>query len=242
MIRSSSGVRVEVAAAKVSKWATGESGDTLEMIERPHGGISFVLVDGQRSGRAAKAISNLVARKAISELAEGVRDGAAARAAHDYLYTFKKGKVTATLNMLSVDLVSNTLVLSRNSRCPVLIRTPDKGLQVLDKPADAVGVRRRVKPRITELPLLVGTLALMYTDGLERAGAVSTPVFDVEENVRELIEGDVLDAREFVDRLLDRALALDRGRPRDDISLLALRIVERDRGDRVRRLSVDLPL
>lgn len=62
---------IHFAVAKVSKYATSESGDTLEMIERPHGGISFVLVDGQRSGKSAKAISNIVARKAIQLLAEG---------------------------------------------------------------------------------------------------------------------------------------------------------------------------
>jgi hypothetical protein len=66
-------VEVQVAVAKVAKYATSESGDTVEMTERPHGGLSFVMVDGQRSGRSAKAISNLVARKAISLLAEGVR-------------------------------------------------------------------------------------------------------------------------------------------------------------------------
>ena len=107
-------MKVEIAVAKVGKWATSESGDTLEVIERPRGGLSAVLVDGQRSGRAAKAISNLVARKAINELAEGVRDGAAARAAHDYLHVYKGGKVSATLNIVSVDLETETVVLSRN--------------------------------------------------------------------------------------------------------------------------------
>ena len=49
------------------------------MVERPHGGLSIVLVDGQRSGRSAKKISNVVARKAVQLLAEGVRDGVVAR-------------------------------------------------------------------------------------------------------------------------------------------------------------------
>jgi len=160
-------VEIEVAVAKVGKWATSESGDTLEMIERPHGGFSFVLVDGQRSGRAAKAISNLVARKAISELAEGVRDGAAARAAHDYLYTHKGGKVSATLNILSIDLASSTMVLSRNNHCPIIIITPDEGLRLLDGPSEPVGVRRGTKPQITELSLVAGTMVVVYTDGLE---------------------------------------------------------------------------
>ena len=74
-------MEVQFAVAKISKYATSESGDTLEMIERPHGGISLVLVDGQRSGRSAKAISNVVARKAVQLLAGGaapehVLDGA----------------------------------------------------------------------------------------------------------------------------------------------------------------------
>ncbi|MCP4543938.1 MAG: SpoIIE family protein phosphatase, partial [Chloroflexi bacterium] len=150
-------MEINVAVAKIGKWATSESGDSLEMIERPQGGFSFILVDGQRSGRAAKAISNLVARKAISELAEGVRDGAAARAAHDYLFTFKGGKVSATLNILSIDLASNTLVLSRNNHCPTIVITPGEGFCLLDEPSDPIGVRRGTKPQITELPLSIGT-------------------------------------------------------------------------------------
>ncbi|MCK4314680.1 MAG: serine/threonine-protein phosphatase [Anaerolineae bacterium] len=234
-------MEIEVAAAKVGKWATSESGDTLEMIERPHGGFSFVLVDGQRSGRAAKAISNLVARKAISELAEGVRDGAAARAAHDYLYTHKGGQVSATLNILSVDLTSNTLVLSRNSHCPTIIITPESRLQLLDAPSEPVGVRHGIKPQVTELPLTAGTMVVVYTDGLEMAGARSSRVFDVPAAVRELTAGGDVSAHQLADSLLGQALALDEGRPRDDVSVLVLRVVDHI-GDGVRRLAVRLPL
>jgi serine phosphatase RsbU (regulator of sigma subunit) len=235
-------MEIEVAVAKVGKWAVSESGDTLEMIERPQGGFSFVLVDGQRSGRAARAISNLVARKAISELAEGVRDGAAARAAHDYLYTHKGGKVSATLNMLSVDLASSTLVLSRNSHCPTIVITPDKGLCLLDEPSDPVGVRRGTKPQITELPLVAGTVVVIYTDGLALAGARSSPVFDVPAAVRELTAEDDASAQRLADDLLERALALDEGRPRDDVSVLVLRITDRVVKDRVRRMTLRVPL
>jgi len=231
-------MEIEVAVAKVGKWATSESGDTLEMIERPQGGLSFVLVDGQRSGRAAKA---LVARKAVSELAEGVRDGAAARAAHDYLYTHKGGKVSATLNILSVDLASGTLVLSRNSNCPTVIVTPDDGLRLLDEPSQPVGVRRGTKPQIAELPLVVGTVVVVYTDGLEAAGARSSYVFDVPAAVGELVRGDGVSAQRLADDLLERALALEEGRPNDDISVLVLRVVDRA-SDGARRLVLTLPL
>ena len=134
-------MEVQFAVAKIGKYATSESGDTLEMIERPHGGLSFVLVDGQRSGKSAKAISNLVARKAIQLLSEGVRDGAAARAAHDYLYTYRAGKVSATLNMLSADMETKTFVISRNNESPVIVYTEQQGLFLLDEPSRCVGDR-----------------------------------------------------------------------------------------------------
>ena len=235
-------MEIEVAVAKIGKWATSQSGDTLEMVERPQGGFSFVLVDGQRSGRAAKAISNLVARKVISELAEGVRDGAAARAAHDYLYTYKGGKVSATLNILSVDLITDTLVLSRNSHCPMIVFVPEEGMKLLDAPVEPIGLYRGTKPCITELPLEAGTLAIVYTDGLERAGSWSSPVFDVPEATRELRNQREMSAQHVADSLLGQALALEEGRPRDDISVLVLHITERQVENEVRRLLLRVPL
>ena len=101
-------MEIQIGVAKINKYASSESGDTLEVIERPNGGLSVVLADGQRSGKSAKRISNMVVRKVIALLAEGVRDGAAARAASDYLFTQKSGKVMSTLNILSLDMESTT--------------------------------------------------------------------------------------------------------------------------------------
>ncbi|MCU0521974.1 MAG: serine/threonine-protein phosphatase, partial [Anaerolineae bacterium] len=95
-------MHISVAVSKVGKWAVAESGDLLEMVERPRGGLSLVLVDGQSSGSGARSVAVQVMRKVISELAEGVRDGAAARAANDMLYAQRSGKVSATLVILSV--------------------------------------------------------------------------------------------------------------------------------------------
>jgi len=234
-------LEVQVAAAKVGKWATRESGDTLEMVERPHGGLSFVLADGQHSGRAAKRISNVVARKAISLLAEGVRDGAVARAAHDYLYTYRGGKVSATLNIVSVDLLTHTLVLSRNSPCPMLVVRPGEPIRVLDAPSRPVGIYRGTKPVITELPLEAGTTVVVYTDGLETAGQRYGEPMDVVGALQALLDQGA-DAQAIADGLLAQAVALDRGRPADDISVLVLQIVPRQGEDEARRLTVRLPL
>ncbi len=233
---------VHFAVAKVSKYATSESGDTLEMIERPHGGISFVLVDGQRSGKSAKAISNMVARKAIQLLAEGVRDGAAARAAHDYLYTHRKGKVTATLNILSVDAETKTFVISRNNEAPVIVHTPAEGLLLLDEPCRSVGTHRNTKPIITELPIVEGMTVVVFTDGLRHAGSLSgTNSYNPVAAVLRILAEGIIDSQVIADTLLKEAVARDNGRPRDDISVLVAH-VRAETGHDVRRMEVHLPL
>jgi len=235
-------MEVRFAVAKVGKYATRNSGDTLEMIERPHGGLSMVLVDGQRSGRAAKAISNVVARKAVQLLAEGVRDGAAARAAHDYLYTYRAGKVSATLNILSVDTRSRTIVISRNNPAPVFVHTQERGLLALDEPSSVVGVHPNVKPLITEIPLAVGVLVVAFTDGLQHAGSLSgESTLDVRQLIGRMLEEGVGDPQPIVDALLAAALELEQDRPRDDISIMAMAVLDRD-NDEVRRLHGRLPL
>lgn len=240
-----SDLELQIAVAKVSKYAVAESGDSVELIERPNGGMSLVVVDGQRSGKSAKAISNIVARKAISLLADGVRDGAAARAAHDYLRTLRGGQVSATLNILSVDLGTRTVVISRNSHCPVLIAHGREGeLELLDEPSEAIGIRARTRPVITELPIAPGLQIIVFTDGVLSAGERYGEPWDVPGFVRSQL-GDYatqLCARPLADALLSRAVELDRGRPGDDITVVVLSIGERQTADDVRRLSVRFPI
>ena len=234
-------MEVQIAVAKVGKWASRESGDTLEMVERPGGGLSLVLVDGQDSGQGAKAISNVVARKAISLLAEGVRDGAVARAAHDTLFALHNGRVQATLNIVSLDLVSGTLVVSRNNPCPAHIVSPD-GVRDLSERSQPLGLLRHNRPSITELPLAAGTVAVVYTDGLAQAGARRGQTLDVRAAVEGLVSEGLADGQHWADRLLARALDRDEGHANDDISVVVVAVLERSSGDNARRLLVRMPL
>jgi len=234
-------LELQVGVAKVGKYATQESGDTVEMVERPYGGLSLVLVDGQRSGRAAKLVSNLAARKAISLLAEGVRDGAAARAAHDYLRSYRKGKVSAELNIVSLDLETRTLVISRNSHCPVFV-IDQGGLRTLNEPSQAIGIYVWTKPVITELPIVANTWAIVFTDGILDAGRRFGDALDVAGLVSAHVHKDGNSAPALADAVLARAMELDRGRPQDDMSVLVLALLPREQTDDARRLTVRFPL
>jgi serine phosphatase RsbU (regulator of sigma subunit) len=233
-------MEVQIAVSKINKYASSESGDTLEVVERPNGGLSVVLADGQTSGRGAKAISMMVARKVIGLLAEGVRDGAAARAASDALYTDKYGRVSCTLNIASVDLETGTLVLSRNNPAPVFICHDDQ-VDCVDIESSPLGIRRDIRPIITELELRPGLIIVMYTDGLSHAGKRRGQPMDICNAIQAMLEDQDPAPQELADSLLAHAVNLDEGRPADDVSVVVLK-VRAINGDSVRRMSVRLPL
>lgn len=233
-------MEIHVAVAKTNKYAVSESGDTLEIVERPNGGVSVVLADGQTSGRGAKAISSMVVRKVISLLAEGVRDGAAARAASDYLYTERNGKVTATLNVLSVDLQTGTIVVTRNNPTPVFI-SRDFTVECISDESVSIGTSRNIRPSITEFPLESGITIVIYTDGVRYAGDRTGQPFDICTLLQAMLEDQEPTAQLIADTILAQAIRLDSNRPNDDMSVVVLRSVP-DETDQIRRMSVHLPV
>ncbi len=233
-------VHLSVAVSKINKWAVAQSGDTLEMIERPHGGLSLVLADGQSSGGGAKAISIWVVRKVVTELAEGVRDGAAARAANDVLYALRKGRVSASLVILSVDLHSGTLVLTRCGNAPVYVCTPDGGLRALEGESAPLGFYRHTRPLVDELPLVEGMMACAFTDGLVHAGSRTGRRLDVAALIEAMWRATPR-AQALADGLLARAIEADDGRPADDTSVVVVHI-RAGESSGPRRMTVEMPL
>ena len=233
-------MEVQIAVAKVNKYALSESGDTLEVVERPNGGLSVVLADGQTSGRGAKAVSQMVVRRVIGLLAEGVRDGAAARAASDALFTEKQGKVISTLNIASVDLHSGTIVLTRNNPAPIFISRGEL-IDRMDEESIPLGTSRNGRPLITEIAIEPGLIIVIYTDGLTHAGKRRGIPMDVGETMRSILEDQDPSPQTLADSLLAQAVSLDENRPADDISVVVLKVTARV-GDNIRRMTVRLPI
>ena len=234
-------MEVQIAVAKTNKYAVSESGDTVEVIERPNGGLSIIMADGQSSGRGAKNVSMQVVQQVVSLLAEGVRDGAAARAASDRLFTAKKGRVSCTLNILSVDLLTRSLVISRNNPAPVYIC---RGSQIgtLEDESTPLGIYRNTRPLINEMDLIPGITIVAYTDGLVHAGKRNGTPMDVWESLSALFDEDepLPGAQQIADALLAEAMRLDSQRPVDDMSVIVLQVRPSEEG-RIRRMLVRLP-
>ncbi len=235
-------LELQAAVAKVGKYASPESGDTIEMIERPQGGFSIVMVDGQGSGRGAKTLSNLVTARAVAMLKDGARDGAVARAVHDYLFGYRNGQVSATLNIVSVDFQARSIIMSRNNPLPYYILDPE-GITSFNEPSTAIGLYSHTKPIIKQHEIREGMLLIAFTDGISQAGTRYGKDMDLGNFLASLRCDGVCSAQEIADMLLTRAMELDQQRPSDDMSVLVLTALPRDDDEpKIRRQHISFPL
>lgn len=233
-------MEIQLAVAKVVKYGSQESGDTLEIVERPMGGVSCVLADARFSGSSAKTISSMVVRKLISLISDGVRDGAAARSASDYLFMEKGGTSSVFMNILSADLQTQTLVITRNNPTPVFISQADQ-IECISSESIPIGQARNIRPTITEISLLPRTTVVLYTDGVMRAGERYSQSIDFCSLIQAYLDEQEPSAQYIADALISHAVRLDQNQPNDDMSVVVLRVVE-NTNNNIRRLSVRIPI
>ena len=112
---------------------------------------------------------------------------------------------------------------------------------MLEEESDAVGLRRDTRPMISELPLEPGLTVVVFTDGLVHAGSYFGNSMDICTSVKVELEGENPSPEKIADSLINHALKLDRGMPRDDISIVVMRVINRG-SDMIRRMSVQLPV
>lgn len=235
-------MEIKVGVAKTQKYAVTHSGDSCEVAERAHGGVSAILADGQGSGLSAHHTSSWVVTKAVSLIAEGARDGAVARAVHDYLYAMKDKKVSCTLTIISADLDTATIVISRNSNCPVIVKTEDY-VAVYDDDVNPIGVHRHMKPLMYEVPFSPGMIIVAYTDGIQAAGRkAGGPQADFKTIQKIIEENKAEDAEYIAQSILEYALSMDHDKPGDDMTVVVMGICAKEsQTNKIRRLSATYP-
>ncbi|HEV2073272.1 MAG TPA: PP2C family protein-serine/threonine phosphatase [Thermomicrobiales bacterium] len=232
---------IDVGFAKTEKYASRESGDTVELVERPGGGFSIVMIDGQGSGKAAKTLSLLLSSKAVGLIKEGVRDGVVARATHDHLFAFRHGRVSATFDLLSVDMQTKSIVVSRNAESPMLI-CDDGGHRVVPVDSGPMGRYQWTKPTVVELPMKAGMSVALFTDGIPHSGRrAMLPPIDFDALAEATMRGGG-PASDVAEAILQKAIERDQGRPGDDMAVIALSIVEQEPDMLIRRMSAQFPM
>jgi len=233
-------MEITIAIAKIDKQGNLSSGDTVEVTERPNGGISVVLADGKMDQRASKAISLMVSHQVIDHISAGVRDGASIRAAASAIFTEHQGRVEANLCVISADLQTNTIIISRNNPVPIFLISEDT-VDCLSSDSEPIGTRADISPTIIELPINPEMAVVVFSDGVYLAGHHNQQSMDVCTTIEAFIEEQEPTAKEIAEFLLNRAIHLDDGQPQDDMSIIVLLVSGRP-VDNIRRMNISMPL
>jgi len=178
--------------------------------------------------------------KAVALIKEGVRDGAVARAVHDYLHAYRGGRVSATLDLLTLDLGANSVLVSRNADVPGVV-CHDGQWALLPTVSGPIGIRRHARPAIDHFDLALGLQVALFTDGITHAGERYGTSFDVLAVLSPRSPNPV-SAQVLADTLLAAAIAADRGLPNDDMTVIALTITAREEHAVTRHLNANVPL
>jgi len=233
-------MELRIAVAKINNAFLAKSGDTVEIIERPNGGLSAVLADGRINGQSNKGISTMVGHRVIGNISEGVRDGSAIRAVSSRIYAEHNGHVQADLIVISADMQSNTILVSRNSPVPVFVVSEDK-VDCLTTDSEQIGLRADSTPAIVELPIHPGLVVAAFSDGIYHAGRQSQLSFEISTALESFLEEQEPTAQEIADFLLNQAIRMDNGRPQDDMSVVVM-AVSYQSPDQIRRMNVTMTL
>jgi serine phosphatase RsbU (regulator of sigma subunit) len=232
-------LEIKIAIAKTNKYSVSAGGDSVEVTERPRGGLSVVLADAQGSGKSARTNSRLVVAKCAALIGEGARDGAVARAVHDMLFALRDGKVSATLTIISADLDSMSLVISQNAGPPVFLLQADVSM-TLEASSQPIGVHRNMKPNICEVALEPRLAVLAMTDGIYKAGRAQGVPWQ-EEELQSLLQLHAASPQFLAQEVLEASLRKDSLRAEDDMAVCVLYVGEHASDVKIRTLSVNMP-
>jgi len=235
--------QLDVAISKLNRYASRDSGDTVEVVERPSGGLSIVIADAQGSGYAAKTLSNLVTSKAVGLLKEGVRDTAVHEALHDHLYHYRGGRVSCALITISADTKDKVCRITTNSSVPVYLVESNGNpiIKELSGSSNSLGIYPETRPCYLTIPLRPEIMIIAMTDGILNAGRRASRNLDLQELISCCLSVGKTPA-DLADCILTKAVELDSGRPSDDMSIAILSVSKREKDEERRTMSIVMPI
>ena len=233
---------IELGVAKQGRINNPDNDETTEIIERPSGGESIIYCNGKRDGQPSKTISSVIVNKVLQKVAESFRDSTALRSVSDQIYREHRGHICGDLCMISTDFQSGTIVVSRCTDFPVYFY--QRGFfDSWHTSSGQIGSDRGLHPSITEITMEPGTTIVMLSHGALNAGKnILSNDDEVEDLILSTIEESIdLSADLMAEFFLKRAITLDSYKPREDMTVIVLKVCG-DNPAFTRRLLLTCPV
>jgi uncharacterized protein YoaH (UPF0181 family) len=204
-------MEIQAAISKIDRYSSNEEGNKVEIIERPNGGISIVLAEGTLSGSRSKGVTMKAVHAVLNLIAEGVPDGASSRVVLQRIRDEHRETADVKLSILSCDLLSKSIVITKNNSVPVLIyEDGESRFLLLDEDEES----HLYDPIVYQFELRLGQTFFLITEGVRNAGAFNDNRIDLRTALSSIFdeESDEIGVQDVADYLLKQAIGHDSGR------------------------------
>ena len=233
-------MEIQAAIAKIDRYSSHEEGNKVEIIERPNGGISIVMAEGKLSGSRSKGVTMKAVHAVLNLIAEGVPDGASSRVVLQRIRDEHRETADVKLSIFSCDLLSNTIVITKNNTVPVLIYEDGESRFL---PLDEDIESHRYDPVVYQFEFKLGQTFILVTEGVQNAGGFNDNKIDLRTIIGSIYDddNDGTSVQNVADNLLQQAIAYDSGEPRDDMTVVVCK-VSHPTLENIRRECVCFPI
>ena len=213
--------KLQIGIAKTTKAESSVSGDTLVTTKLEDGKYLVALSDGMGSGKTAKKASKTAITMLEKLLLSGFNKDSSLRIINSSLNTISEEDMYATLDMAVLDLYAENLEFIKNGACPTYVKS-NRNVQVLKSLSLPTGILNDIDLVVYDKDLQEGDILVMCSDGILESSEEYTNKELWLKFLLEEIETD--DVQKIADIILQEAIDNNYGKPKDDMTVIVLKI------------------
>jgi len=214
--------KLKIGIAKTTKSESTISGDTLVTTKLEDGKYLIALSDGMGSGTKARKASKTAITMLEKLLTSGFEKDSSLRIINSSLNAISNQEdMYATLDMAVLDLYAGNLEFIKNGACPTYVKS-NKTVQILKSLSLPTGILNDIDLVVYDKDLQKGDILLMCSDGILESSEEYTNKELWLKFLLEEIQTD--DVQKIADIVLQEAIDNNYGKPKDDMTVIALKI------------------
>lgn len=213
---------IQIGIAKTNKDGSTISGDTSIQTKLDDGKYLLAISDGMGSGKDAKTASKTAITLLEKLLSSGFDKDTSLRLINSTLSAIEGEKeIFATLDIAVLDLYAKNLEFIKNAACPTYVKNR-RDVQILKSLSLPSGIINDIDLVVYDKDLKDNDIIVMCSDGIFDSSEEYTNKELWLKFLLEDIETD--DVQKIADLILKEAIDNNYGKPKDDMSVIVIKI------------------
>lgn len=224
--KASPNYSVNSAISYIAKDGKNICGDSIKITELNNGKISLLLSDGMGSGKKAAKESKLTVDCLSKLLLHDFDIDLAVKVVNSLLLLEASEESFATVDMALIDQYTGEAEFLKVASAPSFIKRVHE-VKTIRAKALPIGILNQIELEPIKVKLAVNDVLVMVSDGIYDLNNIKVHSSDKEGWLTNFIRrNDVENEQKFADAILQEAMKMSGGNPKDDMSVLVMVIRE----------------